>query len=91
MRQRTNWIFRAEYKNNNYIRVGWVHNSQYAEGEDVIRIQVQNDLGICDDKYMRIDEACAIASGINKTLAYASLAGGLRITEDGECTTVRNG
>jgi len=68
MKQRTKWIYKALYNENNFIRVGYVYNKTKGNLKDVIRLQI-NGKNIKDDWFMRPDEAIIIIAGLSKVLA----------------------
>lgn len=72
-RQRTQWVFNALFKENNFIRVGWVFN-KHGYKLDKVRMQIYGKNGFWD-LYMRIDEAVCIAAGLNKVLAKKFVEG----------------
>jgi len=73
-RQRTNWIWLAQYNKSTYIRVGWIHNKSKGVKDDKIRVQIHG-LHTDLDFNMRIDEAMGMVAGIGKVMCLKSLDG----------------
>ncbi len=64
-KQRTRWIYTAQYAHGHYIRVGYVYNKHRGIGADKIRLQI-NGQTVFHDHVMRKDEAMAVAQGLSK-------------------------
>ena len=68
-RTTTRWMFRVNYRNDSYIRVGRVHN-QVGTPADIIRYDVKSTIpGGSADFAVTVDEAATLAAGLNYVLA----------------------
>ena len=65
-KQRTRWIYWAQYLCGQYIKVGYIYNKKGIK-DDKIRLRIVGEHGI-QDLNMRKEEALCIANGLLKVV-----------------------